>query len=259
MVHRRSYPSSGRARAQDVHWVVLAAVAAAAGALTGGFAADVPMHRPGAAERGRIGALNDALRASNLSWVAGHNARFSGEDFGEVLTRARLLMGVRRDDGRAKPRQTAVQTTAAIVPDAWNSVEKFPQCPSLADIWDQGACASCYVLATVQSAADRLCIATRGKRTQRLSAQHMLSCCKSCGNGCAGGFPPYSWAWMVSHGVVRWHPSCSILRAALPRACALLTRRLAPGCVRSQRWRLPRQRFLPQLRDTSLRALPTRQ
>lgn len=212
-----------------MHLVVLAA------ALSEGFATNVPMHHPSAAERGRLSALNDALRANNLSWVAGFNARFSGEDYGEVLARARLLMGVRRDDGRANPPESSMLTAGAIVPYTWNSIEKFPQCPSLADIWDQGACASCYVLATVQSAADRLCIATHGRRTRRLSAQHMLSCCKSCGNGCAGGFPPYSWAWMVSHGVVRWRPSCWILRDALPRACALLTRR----CF-SQRWRLPR-------------------
>lgn len=214
---RAGTPSYPRVSAQYVQLVVLAA------ALGGGFAADVPMRRPSAAERGRLSALNDALRASNLSWVAGYNARFSGEDYGEVLVRARLLMGVRRDNGRAKPPETAVQTAAvqtaaAIVPDTWNSIAKFPHCPSLADIWDQGACASCFVLATVQSAADRLCIATHGTRTQRLSAQHMLSCCKSCGNGCAGGFPPYSWAWMASHGVVRWRPFCWILRAALPRA-----------------------------------------
>jgi len=88
------------------------------------------------------------------------------------------------------------------VPDSWDSRTQFPQCPSISDIWDQSACGSCYVLATVMSASDRMCVATNGSRTERISAEEMLSCCHTCGNGCADGFPPYAWAWMASHGSV---------------------------------------------------------
>jgi cathepsin B len=139
---------------------------------------------------------------SNTSWVAGVNARFSGPDYAAVLRAARRQMGA-APVAHALPVRGAGEGAVLDVPATWNSVTAFPHCPSLADIWDQGACASCFVLATVQSAADRMCVATQGNRTMRLSAQHMLSCCKSCGNGCAGGFPPYAWAWMSAHGVVR--------------------------------------------------------
>lgn len=152
------------------------------------------------------------FRESNASsWVAGVNARFSGPDYAEVLERARHQMGARpAPHAHALPvRGAGDSADVPDVPATWNSITAFPACPSLADIWDQGACASCYVLATVQSAADRMCIATQGNRTMRLSAQHMLSCCKSCGNGCAGGFPPYAWAWMSTNGVVRYNCWCT--------------------------------------------------
>ena len=63
-------------------------------------------------------APNDALWASNLSWVAGYNARFGGEDYSEVVALARLLMGVRRNNSRAKPPETAEQTSDGRVFDS---------------------------------------------------------------------------------------------------------------------------------------------
>jgi len=159
----------------------------------------------------RISRLNDALRMANMSWIAGDNPRFSGADYAAILLRARLLMGAKVPPGLSppkpglhKPRDPAASNNAnATVPETWDSIIQFPHCSSLADIWDQGACGSCYVLATVQSAADRVCVATHGKNPVRFSGEDMLACCRSCGNGCAGGFPPYAWAFMASHGVVR--------------------------------------------------------
>merc|ERR1712233_278461 len=45
-------------------------------------------------------------------------------------------------------------------------------------------------------------IATHGKNTDRLSAEHLVGCCHSCGMGCNGGYPSAVWQWFKSNGVV---------------------------------------------------------
>lgn len=47
-----------------------------------------------------------------------------------------------------------------------------------------------------------MCIETKGNITARLSAEHMLGCCHTCGYGCASGFPWAAWKWLVTDGVV---------------------------------------------------------
>ena len=195
-----------------------------------------PLRRdPWADGETQVRELNAALRAANLSWVAGVNARFSSKD---AVVNARLLMGAKPAPHGRAPLPVVARGDATPVPAAWNSITAFPHCPSLGDIWDQGACASCYVLATVQSASDRVCVATKGNLTVRLSAEHMLACCRTCGNGCAGGVPPYAWDFLSAHGVVRY--AHSPLRTHTSAEAARLSWPAPPSCPRVSAHSRPR-------------------
>lgn len=50
--------------------------------------------------------------------------------------------------------------------------------------------------------SDRLCIASHHKINVNISAQNIVSCCKSCGLGCEGGYPEKAWDYFHHHGVV---------------------------------------------------------
>jgi len=81
------------------------------------------------------------------------------------------------------------------LPASFDAREQWPHCPSIGEIYDQAACGSCWAVATVTAATDRLCIAT-GVNT-RLSVEHMLGCCHVCGFGCGEGFYNYAWQWLA--------------------------------------------------------------
>ena len=49
--------------------------------------------------------------------------------------------------------------------------------------------------------SDRLCIHSKGKLLTRVSAQHLLTCCTSCGSGCYGGYPSATFAYWKSSGI----------------------------------------------------------
>ena len=47
----------------------------------------------------------------------------------------------------------------------------------------------------------RICIKSGGTDQTRISAQNMLSCCLTCGNGCNGGYPSAAWNHWKNQGV----------------------------------------------------------
>lgn len=59
----------------------------------------------------------------------------------------------------------------------------FSNCESLFMIRDQSQCGSCWAFGAVESMSDRICIASNGTIQVVLSADDLLSCCRSCGNG----------------------------------------------------------------------------
>jgi len=81
--------------------------------------------------------------------------------------------------------------------DTWGAM-----CPSLLEIRDQGSCGSCWAFGAAAAFTDRQCIQTNGASTQDYSAEDILSCCKSCGMGCNGGYDVMAWNWLMSNGAV---------------------------------------------------------
>ena len=87
------------------------------------------------------------------------------------------------------------------LPEFFDAAENWPECPSLKEIRDQSTCGSCWAFGAVEAATDRLCIASKGKIQDRLSAEDLLTCCEDCGYGCRGGFLAAAWNWFASNGV----------------------------------------------------------
>ncbi|KAK6047408.1 papain family cysteine protease [Cooperia oncophora] len=61
---------------------------------------------------------------------------------------------------------------------------------------------SCWAFGAVEAMSDRICIASKGEIQVSLSADDLLSCCKSCGFGCNGGDPLAAWKYWVKDGIV---------------------------------------------------------
>jgi len=83
------------------------------------------------------------------------------------------------------------------LPENFDARDAWPNCKSIGEIPDQGACGDCWAVGTLAAATDRMCIATNATQQQRLSVEHMVGCCHVCGYGCGDGFPNYAWAWLA--------------------------------------------------------------
>ena len=84
----------------------------------------------------------------------------------------------------------------------WGSI-----CWSLAVIYDQGTCGSCWAFGTANAMSDRICIQSKGKIQKHVSPQNLLSCCDDCGFGCDGGLPHKAYEFWRKEGIVTGGPN----------------------------------------------------
>lgn len=134
------------------------------------------------------------------TWQAGFNPRFAGMTMAEIKT----LMGARKqpEETKAPFLKEYDAAEAGKLPANFDARANWPQCPSIAHIRDQSTCGSCWAFGAVEAMSDRLCIASNGTVKVELSAEDMLSCCKTtCGFGCDGGFPQGAWEFFKTHGL----------------------------------------------------------
>ncbi|XP_045180945.2 cathepsin B-like isoform X2 [Mercenaria mercenaria] len=92
------------------------------------------------------------------------------------------------------------------LPDTFDARTQWPNCPSLKEVRDQGACGSCWAFGCVEAATDRLCVQSNGQVNAHLSAEDLTSCCRTCGNGCNGGFLEGAWNYLKRDGIVTGGP-----------------------------------------------------
>ncbi|KAF9815355.1 hypothetical protein SFRURICE_011507 [Spodoptera frugiperda] len=92
--------------------------------------------------------------------------------------------------------------TRSSLPESFDPRDKWPNCPSLNEIRDQGSCDSCWALAAVEAMTDRYCIYSDGKQHFHFSAQDLLTCCGHCGAGCNGGYLTEAWNYWQNYGIV---------------------------------------------------------
>ncbi|EYC33277.1 hypothetical protein Y032_0002g700 [Ancylostoma ceylanicum] len=87
------------------------------------------------------------------------------------------------------------------LPTHFDARLKWPHCPSISRIPNQGGCGSCYAVAAAGVASDRACIHSNGTFRASLSEEDILGCCEVCGN-CYGGDPLKALVYWVNQGVV---------------------------------------------------------
>jgi len=151
---------------------------------------------PDVLERMKI--IEEVNNDPNLHWTAGVNEKFANSTFDHI----RSLCGVLPGGPQLAERNFTKEELAMDIPDAFDARTQWSHCPSLFELRDQSACGSCWAMAGIAAATDRVCIATNGSVKDRLSAEDLLGCCAICGNGCNGGYPPSVWEWLVVVGVV---------------------------------------------------------
>lgn len=90
----------------------------------------------------------------------------------------------------------------ASLPDNFDPRDKWPNCPTLNEIRDQGSCGSCWAFGAVEAMTDRVCTYSNGTKHFHFSAEDLLSCCPICGLGCNGGMPTLAWEYWKHFGLV---------------------------------------------------------
>jgi cathepsin B len=111
----------------------------------------------------------------------------------------RPLLGARRDSSHVLPMK--VHTPRNDLPESYDLRDAYPECETLREIRDQSKCGSCWAFGAAETMSDRLCIATKGKLQTRVSAQHLVTCCTSCGSGCFGGWPSATFSFWKRYGI----------------------------------------------------------
>jgi cathepsin B len=132
----------------------------------------------------------------NTTWKAGKN--FDGY----TLEFVKRLMGVHKDNKNYRLPALRHDINNLVIPDSFDARKNWPECPSIKEIRDQGACGSCWAFGAVEAMSDRICIASKGKQIVEVSAEDLTSCCESCGFGCSGGYPGAAWNYWVQSGLV---------------------------------------------------------
>lgn len=146
--------------------------------------------------------INHVNQAPGVKWTAGRN--FHAEIDPEYL---KGLMGVLPGDENHRLPERRYGLGNLQIPDNFDSREQWPNCTSLREIRDQGSCGSCWAFAATEAMTDRFCIANRGQKQFRFSAENLVSCCGIlCGRGCNGGFPSMAWRMWVWKGIVSGGP-----------------------------------------------------
>ncbi|KAH7962599.1 cathepsin B isoform X1 [Rhipicephalus sanguineus] len=153
---------------------------------------------------GETGAFSDKMiqyiNYLNTTWKAGRNPGFEDPEY------VRSLLGVSPENHRYRlPERALDLSSLGPLPENFDSRENWPECTTIGEIRDQGSCGSCWAFGAVEAMSDRTCIHSPSggpKLVVHLSADDLLSCCRTCGSGCNGGFPGSAWSFWAKKGIV---------------------------------------------------------
>lgn len=101
------------------------------------------------------------------------------------------------------------------LPRSFDSRKKWPECPSISKIVDQGPCGGCWATAATSVAQDRYCIQNVGQENPHLSYGDVLTC--SDAGTCHGGSTYSAYEYIKNKGVPtgsmrdtdNWEETCS--------------------------------------------------
>ncbi|MFH4975221.1 hypothetical protein AB6A40_001930 [Gnathostoma spinigerum] len=145
-------------------------------------------------------ALVDYVNSHQNLWTAKLNPRF--ESYSERVKYGLLGVNHIQLSMEAKKNLSPTRFMNAYIPQSFDAREKWQYCKSISNIRDQSSCGSCWAFGAVEAMSDRICIASKGNIQVSLSADDLLSCCRSCGFGCDGGDPMSAWHYWVKEGIV---------------------------------------------------------
>lgn len=124
------------------------------------------------------------VNAIGTTWTAGES-KFKGWSLSSI----KRLMGVPADHLNKPSRLPYVhhEVDLTAIPDNFDARTNWPNCPTIQEVRDQGSCGSCWAFGAVEAISDRICIKSQGQTMVHISAEDLVSCCLSCGDGCNGG------------------------------------------------------------------------
>jgi cathepsin B len=158
----------------------------------GRFSSSTPLPRL-AINKDIINTVNSDTRST---WTAGVNEKFIGQSIDD----ARALLGWIPNPANKLP--TKVSTVSDSIPTTFSSITKWGQnCPTIATIYNQAECGSCWAFGAVESISDRFCIASKGKINYILSFQDLVSCDDN-DDGCEGGDADSAFNYVQTSGLV---------------------------------------------------------
>ncbi|CAN8001239.1 unnamed protein product [Ixodes hexagonus] len=133
----------------------------------------------------------------NTTWKAGRNF-----DKSTPMSYIRGLMGVHPKSKEYRLAEYVHEEIPEDLPESFDARVKWSHCDSIHLIRDQSACGSCWAFGATEAMSDRICIHSKGKVQVNVSAEDLLDCCHSCGEGCHGGFPAAAWQYWKDSGLV---------------------------------------------------------
>lgn len=140
----------------------------------------------------------DYVTKVGATWTAGPN-KFNDWSLKSV----KRLLGVPASHiGQPSRLPKLLHKVPTALPDNFDARTNWPNCPSIAEVRDQGSCGSCWAFGAVEAMTDRICIASKAQNNWHISAEDLVDCCSSCGFGCDGGYPESAWEYFVHTGLV---------------------------------------------------------
>ncbi|XP_063622433.1 cathepsin B-like [Cydia splendana] len=140
------------------------------------------------------------INSKQSTWKAGRNF-----PVGTSLTYIKGLMGLLKGSSVSKlPVQIHEDDLIVNLPENFDPRDKWPSCPSLNEIRDQGSCGSGWAHGATEVMTDRVCIYSNGTKHFEFSAQHLISCYD--GGDCDGGRIDEAWLFWKYAGIVSGGP-----------------------------------------------------
>ncbi|KAJ6223293.1 hypothetical protein RDWZM_001838 [Blomia tropicalis] len=142
----------------------------------------------------------DEINQLDTTWKAGRNF-----DIDTPIEDLFSLLGVKRSSNQVRlplKIHNIDEVEAEPIPIEFDARKHWPNCLSISLIRDQGSCGSCWAVAATEVMSDRICIHSNGIKQVNISAQHLVSCCTTCGVGCSGGDLIAAWKYYKTNGIV---------------------------------------------------------
>uniref|UniRef100_A0A6M2DUC3 SMB domain-containing protein n=1 Tax=Xenopsylla cheopis TaxID=163159 RepID=A0A6M2DUC3_XENCH len=138
------------------------------------------------------------MDSRHLGWTGVNYTKFWGRKLEEGLNLRTGTLLPERSVMRMKPIRKIYDPNS--LPKSFSTIDHFGN--FIGSVVDQGWCGSSWAVSTVNVAADRLAILSKGRETVRLSAQNLLACNKRHQKGCRGGHLDVVWQYLRKNGVV---------------------------------------------------------